>query len=224
MFEDVASGCPGKQCGRRSLERIRNGVGIKERNFFEQFRVPAGQCRLARTVCSGNKGQSKNEQLGEWLGFSRSEFPRFRSGYRQRTHGSNMGKKGRAAPGILCIGVNTQMLKRYVEIGVDVAVAWGAYYLFGWIGFGLWALFVISWFATQLISDQQVTMKTLLSRLPDRCTVCHREIVDEGGIFDKEGIYHEACLEKLESPEELRKEAGVPSSEAIHKQRASSNA
>ncbi len=58
------------------------------------------------------------------------------------------------------------MLKRYVEIGVDVAVACGAYYLFGWIGLTLWALFVISWFATQLISNQQVIMTTLLSRLP----------------------------------------------------------
>ena len=61
------------------------------------------------------------------------------------------------------------MLKRYVEIGMDVAVACGSYYLFGWIGFALWALIVISWFAMQLLSNQQIMMKTLLSRLPDRC-------------------------------------------------------
>jgi hypothetical protein len=41
--------------------------------------------------------------------------------------------------------------------------------------------------------------------------------VDEGGILDEDSIYHEACLEKLESLEELRKEAGVPLSEAIHR-------
>jgi hypothetical protein len=34
--------------------------------------------------------------------------------------------------------------------------------------------------------------------------MCHREIVDEGGIMDDDlegelGIYHEACHEKLES-------------------------
>jgi hypothetical protein len=108
-------------------------------------------------------------------------------------------------------------MRRYVEISVDAAVACGAYYLFGWIGFAIWGLFLICWFATQLISNQQVMMKTLLSRLPDRCAFCHREIVDEGGIFDEAGIYHAACVDKLESLEELRKEAGVPASEAIHK-------
>lgn len=41
-------------------------------------------------------------------------------------------------------------------------------------------------------------MQTLLSPLPNRCAFCHREIVDEGGIIDDEGIYHEACLDKLE--------------------------
>ncbi len=112
------------------------------------------------------------------------------------------------------------MLKRYAEIGADVAIAWVAFRLFGWIGLALWALFVISWFATQLISNQQIIMKTLLSRLPDRCAFCHREIVDEGGVFDEEGIYHAACSDKLDSLEGLRKEAGVPSAEAIHKPKA----
>ena len=63
-------------------------------------------------------------------------------------------------------------------------------------------------------------MKTLLSRLPDRCAFCHREIVDEGGVFDEQRIYHAACSDKLESLEGLRKEAGVPLSEAIHKPKA----
>jgi hypothetical protein len=109
------------------------------------------------------------------------------------------------------------MLKRYAEIGADVAIAWVAYYLFGWVGFALWALFLISWLAVQLIGNQQVIMKTLLSRLPDRCAFCHREIVDEGGVFDEDGIYHEICSEKLDSLEALRMEAGIPSSEAIQR-------
>lgn len=109
------------------------------------------------------------------------------------------------------------MLKRYVEIGADAAATYVAYYLFGWIGLAFWAVFLICWFATQLIGNQQVIINTLLSRLPDRCAFCHREIVDEGGILDEDSIYHDACLEKLESLEELRKEAGVPLSEAIHR-------
>lgn len=63
----------------------------------------------------------------------------------------------------------SRYVKRQVEIGVDVAAACGAYYLFGWIGFAFWAVIMISWFATQMIGDQQVIMKTLLSRLADRC-------------------------------------------------------
>lgn len=109
------------------------------------------------------------------------------------------------------------MLKRNVKIAVDVAIAFAAYYFLGWIGFAVWVFFVISWFAIQLISDQKVVMSTLLSRLPDRCTMCHREIVDEGGIIYEEGIYHEACSEKMDALEELRKDAGVPSPEAMHK-------
>lgn len=116
------------------------------------------------------------------------------------------------------------MLKLYIEITVDVAVAYGAYYLFGWIGLSLWALFVISWFLVQVISNQSAAIKNqalILARLPERCAFCHREILDEGGTFDDVGIYHEACIEKLESLEELRKEAGVPFSEAIHRPRPS---
>jgi hypothetical protein len=108
-------------------------------------------------------------------------------------------------------------MKRFVGIGAEAAVAYLAYYLFGWIGVTVWAVFLIGCYATQLTSNQRIIMNTLLSRLPDRCTFCHREIVDEGGIIDEDSIYHEACLEKLESLEQLRKEAGVPLSEAIQR-------
>jgi hypothetical protein len=116
------------------------------------------------------------------------------------------------------------MLKRYIEIAVDVAVAYGAYYLFGWIGLALVVFFVLSWFCIQLIESQRAVRDTLLSRLPDRCTFCHREIVDEGGVFDEDGIYHAACADKLESLEGLRKEAGVLASKAIHKPKPRSKA
>lgn len=107
--------------------------------------------------------------------------------------------------------------KRYIEIAIDAAVAYVAYYLFGWIGFAIWVFFVMGILCVQAISNQRVMMNTLLSRLPDRCAFCHREIVDEGGILDEDSIFHERCIEKLESLEALRKEAGVPAAEAIHR-------
>jgi hypothetical protein len=109
------------------------------------------------------------------------------------------------------------MLKRYLEVGFDVMLAYAAYHFFGWIGFAMWVVFMFGWFATQLIANQQVTANTLLSRLPDRCSLCHREIVDEGGVFDEDGIYHEMCSDKLEALEGLRQEAEVPFTEAIHR-------
>ncbi len=108
---------------------------------------------------------------------------------------------------------------QYVEIGLDVLIAFIAYYFGHWIGFALFVFFVFCVFAVQMIQAQKTTMNTLLSRLPDRCAFCHREIVDEAGSVDAEGIYHNACSDKLEALEDLRKEAGVPSSEAIHKPR-----
>jgi hypothetical protein len=110
-------------------------------------------------------------------------------------------------------------MKRYLEVGIDAGFAGGAYYFFGWIGLAVWAIFLFGWYATQMISNQRIMTQTLLSRLPDRCAFCHREIVDEGGEFDEEGVYHAACAAKLESLEGLRKEAGVPYSEAIHRPR-----
>jgi len=92
----------------------------------------------------------------------------------------------------------------YGEIAIDLAVAAVAYYFLHWVGFALWAFFVLCNYGYQIASYHRTTMNTLLSRLPDRCAWCHREILDEGGIVDKEGIYHERCIEKLEAlPEEL---------------------
>ena len=111
------------------------------------------------------------------------------------------------------------MLNRYKEIGIDTVVAAGTYVLFGWVGVAVWAFFIVGWYATQLVANQKIIVNTLLSRLPNRCAFCHREIVDEGGVIDDEGIYHDACIEKLTSLEDLRKVAGISSSDAIHKPR-----
>lgn len=108
------------------------------------------------------------------------------------------------------------MPRRLAEVALDLAVAVAAYYFLGWIGFALWVFFVASWFGVQLVGYQRTMMQTLLSRLPDRCAFCHREIVDEGGIVDKDGIYHAACADKLQAPEGLRLEAGDDAGKQSH--------
>jgi len=64
---------------------------------------------------------------------------------------------------------STRYAETVCEIALDVAVAYGAYCLFGWIGLILWVIFLIGWFSTQLIGNQQIILETLLSGLPDRC-------------------------------------------------------
>jgi hypothetical protein len=92
-------------------------------------------------------------------------------------------------------------LGQYGEVALDIAVAVAAYSLFRWIGFALWTFFVFCCYGYQIVNCQKTMMNTLLSRLPDRCAMCHREIVDEGGIIDDdgEGIYHEKCMDKLDT-------------------------
>lgn len=85
----------------------------------------------------------------------------------------------------------------YFELAADAVISYAAYRFFGWIGFAVWVFFVISRYCLQLVKDQRIMRDTLLSRLPDRCAMCKREIVDEGGILADENIYHEACSDKL---------------------------
>ncbi|HEU5409175.1 MAG TPA: hypothetical protein VFU48_15515 [Nitrospira sp.] len=89
-------------------------------------------------------------------------------------------------------------VQRYFFIAADVLFALLMYRLFGWIGAALWIFFVLLWVANRIYGDQHIIMETLLSRLPDRCAMCHREILDEGGIVDGDGIYHAACSDRLE--------------------------
>jgi uncharacterized membrane protein len=53
-----------------------------------------------------------------------------------------------------------------VEVGLVAAAAGGFYHLLGWIGFAVWALFVMSLFAMHLIDSQHIVTETLQPRLP----------------------------------------------------------
>ena len=49
--------------------------------------------------------------------------------------------------------------KRCVEVGLVAAVAGGSYHLLGWIGFAVWAMFVVTLFAMHLIDSQHIVTK-----------------------------------------------------------------
>ena len=85
-------------------------------------------------------------------------------------------------------------LKRVLEVAIDVLFASLAYYAFGWVGFAVAGLFIISYLLLQIVQATTNTANILASRLPDRCAVCHREIVDEGGILSEDSICHERCV------------------------------
>lgn len=94
--------------------------------------------------------------------------------------------------------------KQYIAIGADLLALFIALCFGHWVGFALAGVFLISVYAHQMLLIQQTTRDVLLSRLPERCKMCHREIVDEGGVIEEEldgefGIYHDACSEKLEA-------------------------
>lgn len=115
-------------------------------------------------------------------------------------------------------------LNRYLELAIDAALAGAAYAWFGWSGVAVIGFVVFAWFFLQIVENQQTHTKLLTaiySRLPDRCAFCHREIVAEGGIINEEGdVYHSVCSDKVDALESLRKEAGVPASEALHLRKA----
>jgi hypothetical protein len=94
--------------------------------------------------------------------------------------------------------------KQFAAIGFDLLLVCVAFYFGRWFGFALAVMFLASIYGYQTLSILQTTRDVLLSRLPDRCGMCHREIVDEGGTIDIDleggtNIYHEACSEKLDA-------------------------
>jgi hypothetical protein len=97
--------------------------------------------------------------------------------------------------------------KHYIEIGGDVIAAIIAYGIGHWLGFAITVLCIACIYVYKALMILQTTQDVLLSRLPDRCAMCHREIVDEGGVtdFDLEGelkIFHAACAEKIDALKE----------------------
>jgi hypothetical protein len=101
--------------------------------------------------------------------------------------------------------------KQFAAIGFDLLLVCVAFYFGRWFGFGLAVVFLASVYGCQTLSILLTTRDVLLSRLPDRCGMCHREIVDEGGTIDLdfEGeakIYHEACSDKLDAMKEKEKD------------------
>jgi hypothetical protein len=102
--------------------------------------------------------------------------------------------------------------KQYAEIGGDVLAVLIAFWLGKWPGFAIAVLVVGLICGYKALMILQTTRDVLLSRLPDRCALCHREIVDEGGILDHdlEGelkIYHETCSDRLDALKEKVKNA-----------------
>lgn len=82
-----------------------------------------------------------------------------------------------------------------------------AFYFGHWFGFALAVVLLACAYGYQTLMILQTTREVLLSRLPDRCAMCHSKIVDEGGTIDidleaETKIYHEACSEKLDAIKE----------------------
>jgi len=97
--------------------------------------------------------------------------------------------------------------KDYIEIGGDVTAAVIAYAIGHWLGFAIAVLWIACVYAHKAVMILQTTRDVLLSRLPDRCAICHREIVDGGGVtdFNLEGelkIFHAECAAKIEAMKE----------------------
>ena len=93
--------------------------------------------------------------------------------------------------------------KQFAAIGFNLLFVSAVFYFGRWFGFALAVVLLASAYCYQILTTLQATRDALLSRLPDRCAMCHREIVDEGGVIDTdEGetkIYHEACSDKLDA-------------------------
>ena len=66
-------------------------------------------------------------------------------------------------------------------------------------------------YLNQIVQAQNLVRDTLLSRLPDRCRLCHRAIEGEGGVIDDRDesgethIYHSGCMETIDEMREKHK-------------------
>ena len=74
--------------------------------------------------------------------------------------------------------------KQYAAIGGDLLAVFIAFLVGKWLGFALAVLFIVLVWGHQTLTTLQTTRDVLLSRLPDRCALCHREILDESGVLE----------------------------------------
>lgn len=100
--------------------------------------------------------------------------------------------------------------RQYAAIGGDILAVLVAFWFGKWIGFAIAVLFVVLVLANQMLMTLQASRDVLLSRLPDRCALCHREILDDPGVLDYDleeelKIYHEACSDHLDAMKEKAK-------------------
>jgi hypothetical protein len=100
--------------------------------------------------------------------------------------------------------------KHFVGIGGDLLLVCVSFYFGHWFGFAVATLFITLVWEQQILAALNTTRDVLLSRLPNRCGMCHRKILDEGGTIaeDLEGeakLYHDACAEKLDAIKEREK-------------------
>lgn len=69
--------------------------------------------------------------------------------------------------------------KQYAAIGADLLAVVVAFLIGKWLGFALAVLLGLLVWGCQTLMILQTIRDVLLSRLPDRCALCHREILDE---------------------------------------------
>jgi|SRR5689334_11163853 hypothetical protein len=100
-----------------------------------------------------------------------------------------------------------ETVERWVGMAVRGAIAYVAYRLFGWIGFGVWVFAVVFEMLIQIVDKQKSILTALEERLTRRCAMCHKEIVNEGGVIHENGrVYHDACSEKIDEMEERERQ------------------
>ena len=77
-------------------------------------------------------------------------------------------------------------------------VATIVFYSLNWPGLVILAFAGAALVSTALLGSLRAIVKLLEERLRDRCSVCHREILDEGGVIYKHGVFHDSCLKRVE--------------------------
>jgi hypothetical protein len=99
-------------------------------------------------------------------------------------------------------GRTTLAGKHYAAICSCLLLVSVMFYFGHWFGFALAVVFLALVYGYQVLMALQAIRDVLRSSLTERCAMCHREIVDEGGVIgqDLEGatrLYHSTCSDKM---------------------------